>query len=187
MTEKTAKEQVQEIANTLRVIAHETSPAWQVWTLTGKHILTTYVVRGPGQVVVTGDGASMLFERPGGLNVTFVTAGLHYAAEKCRAGQVYDYSATLAEKEAREQLAEAIKEQGDGGDPEQLERLQEFAAELGDLDFSDEIEVNRWYYDGPGEGGDYPNLGRVYSSEFIRACACVLAVEMHVFPKEQAT
>ena len=188
MTEKTAKEQVEQIASTLRVIAHESSPKWQVWTLTGEHILTTYIVRGPGQIAVTGDGASMLFERPGGLNLTFVSVGLHYAAEKCRAGQIYDYSETVAEREAREQLAEIIKEEQEDSDAsDRLVELQRFAEEIEDLDFGDEIEVNRWFYNGPGEGADYPNLGRVYSSEFIRAGACVLAVERHVFPKEQAT
>lgn len=177
MTDQTAKDTVERIAATLRIVEKTEHGAWRIWTIRGEQIFDTWVVQGPQSIMVTGDGASAVFERPGGLGLGFAAGGLDYAAQKCRAGTVYGYDGDKALEEVQADIAEQIKDAE--GDAEAVARLREFEDELEDINFTDEDYVNAWYHDGPGEGGDYPHFGRVFDSDFLRAVACVLVVYNH--------
>lgn len=153
---------------------HEAGP-WRVWHLRhkGQEQPHTKVIQGPAEIIVSGDLAAFIFERPsGGLSLSFWTGGLHYAAEKATVGQVFTYS-TLA---AKRDLLAAIDGRVDDEEmsPEMAAALKD---EAEDLDYDDEERVHDFYFAKVNDDrGEYPNLGQVYTNKFLWAVACIRAV-----------
>ena len=168
----TPRNTVNELADGLRVSRHGGDGTWSWWVVvptTGGP--ATHVAQGPFSLVVTGDLASMLFERPGGIVPDFINRDLETGVtQKCRAGDMWEYN----QAKARTDLLAAVETlRADGVDPDEVDARADEAKEL---DFSDERAVHEWYRDYIDQGGDYPYLGRQLTHEFLRACACIEVV-----------
>lgn len=167
---------VARIAASLLVVEKTTSSSWSHWTLRNNPatpgdftMSNTWVVQGPAAIIVTGDMASMIFERPGGLALRFLMNGFRYIAEKCTAGNVDEYDADLAEREFEAHMEERLAE----ADPARAATLRALLADDG-VNFQNEGHLGQWYHDNIGD--ETPCLGRKPSSTLIRALACIEAV-----------
>lgn len=180
-------ERIAMIASTLRV-THSTGDVggWERWTLghnpDGPHHFTcspTYVIRGPSCLIVTGDMGDMIFERSGGVSLNFARNGFRYVAEKCRAGECWEYDVD----KAREDLAAALHDSlslDEEDDVDALEECLDLIEDADNLDFEDERGVWQWYYDNVS-CDDVPHFGHVPSHLLFRVLGCIEAVRAHVF------
>lgn len=181
-----------EIADSLRVHSKsgDSDSLWRSWCIVQDHsdpnkphlaIGITYVVQGPFSIIVTGDLASMVFERPGGLALGFVNNMSQYVHEKCMSGPAqWEYSSAAAEETILGLFDDAIDEIIDDLERGYEPRAEELVDDVFDLiddvqglDLDDEHEVGQWVYDCFGPD-DLPHVGRVSSHEFHRARACIL-------------
>lgn len=182
MTDTHPLERVATIAATLRV-THSTGlvDGWERWTLghnpDGPDHFTcgpTHVIRGLSCLIVTGDMGDMIFERYGGLGLSFARCGLRYVAEKCRAGEPWAYDA----EKAREELLAQLREDFAEIDKDEETAAAEKYLEAEELDFEDERGVWQWYYDNISPD-DVPHFGRVPSDLLFRVLGCIEAVYQH--------
>ena len=157
---------------------------WRSWALHEEgHNAITYVVQGPFSIIVTGDLASMVFERPGGLGLGFVTNMSQYVHEKCASGaSQWTYSREAAEEtivdlfnSMFDELADCIADKRKYELDVLLDHVFDLIDAAQDLDLDDEREVGQWVYGAFGPD-DLPWVGRVSSPEFLRARACILTV-----------
>lgn len=187
MSEKDWCDSVASIAASLAVAGVTTVGPWTHWLLRHKpgalHCYSsgdTYVMRGPSCLIVTGDMGSMLFERPGGLGLSLgnlSSHGLGYISEKCAAGEAFVYSAEKAMSDIEAHLDDLV------GDMLECEELVDLVfdrlAEAEFIELEDGDSVRRWFNLVLNEGNDWWDIGRVPSSDLIRALGCISAVREH--------
>lgn len=179
-------ERIATIAGALRV-THSTGSidGWERWTLGDNPDSTdhftyspTHVIRGPSCLVITGDMGDMIFERSGGIALGFAHHGLHYVAEKCRAGECWAYDSDKASKDLLAFLQEMVYEDNADGNPDGAEHWRTKSLEADDIDFEDERGVWQWYHDNVS-CDDVPDLGRVPSDLLFRVLGCIEAVRSY--------
>lgn len=179
MTTDNFQTSVARIAASLSVSEYSNDGKWSRWTLVQNpasqdHYTCsqTWVVHGPCSLVVTGDMGTMVFERSGGISLDFARGGLGYVAEKCAAGEPWDYGAD----QARRDLVQILQDElDDAEDVDDLHRLIDLAEDAEEIDFDDDRAVHEWYYKNIS-CDDIPHLGQVPSSGLTRALACIKTV-----------
>ena len=182
------KQQVATVAASLRVREKTEVGPWSHWTLVHNPesqasytCSTTWVVQGPCSLIVTGDMGTMVFERPsGGLGLGFARSNLSYAAQKCAAGEPWDYDGATARNELMAELQERADEEAAGGDTASAEHWRAKMREADEafvIDWfcGDASSVTDWYSENV-RCDEIPDFGRVPSPDLLRALACLEAV-----------
>lgn len=182
MSSKHWSDSVSEIAATLTVAGCKSAGPWTHWLIRHKPGAAgtftagdSYVSLGPGILTITGDLGSMVFERPGGLSVHFGQhRDLGYIAQKCTAGEVFDYSIDQALRDIEAHIDDSIAEMLES--PALLDHVFDSLEEAEFLELHDCHAVRRWYNETLNGGGDWSDIGRVPSSDLLRAFACLAVV-----------